>query len=208
MSITYNENSIIIKKLLKSKEIAYSDIRSVVLSSNESIITTKLGEIIKYKDGLICDRKNLYRAIKKLNIYFRNEDELSEVDNLYSIDEISKKISENQAYVKEYAGNLIRQELGPEYDINLYSIDVDDYIEMCFDFTKNGEIIKDNPGETQYSVSTDPSESFDGYVVAFLLEWDGNGKYGITEELKYRESCEKYINQSINCFVENYRNIC
>lgn len=208
MSITYNENSIIIKKLLKSKEIAYSDIRSVVLSSNESIITTKLGEIIKYKDGLICDRKNLYRAIKKLNIYFRNEDELSEVDNLYSIDEISKKISENQEYVKEYAGNLIRQELGPEYDINLYSIDVDDYIEMCFDFTKNGEIIKDNPGETQYSVSTDPSESFDGYVVAFLLEWDGNGKYGITEELKYRESCEKYINQSINCFVENYRNNC
>ena len=208
MSITYNENSIIIKKLLKSKEIAYSDIRSVVLSSNESIITTKLGEIIKYKDGLICDRKNLYRAIKKLNIYFRNEDELSEVDNLYSIDEISKKISENQAYVKEYAGNLIRQELGAEYDINLYSIDVNDYIEMCFDFTKNGEVIKDNPGETQYSVSTDPSESFDGYVVAFLLEWDGNGKYGITEALKYRESCEKYINQSINCFVENYRNNC
>ena len=95
MSITYNENSIIIKKLLKSKEIAYSDIRSVVLSGNESIITTKLGEIIKYKDSLICDQKNLYRAIKKLNIYFRNEDELSEVDNLYSIDEISKKISEN-----------------------------------------------------------------------------------------------------------------
>ena len=208
MSITYNENSIIIKKLLKSKEIAYSDIRSVVLFGNESIITTKLGEIIKYKDSLICDRKNLYRAIKKLNIYFRNEDELSEVDNLYSIDEISKKISENQAYVKEYAGNLIRQELGAEYDINLYSIDVNDYIEMCFDFTKNGEVIKDNPGETQYSVSTDPSESFDGYVVAFLLEWDGNGKYGITEALKYRESCEKYINQSINCFVENYRNNC
>lgn len=49
---------------------------------------------------------------------------------------------------------------------------------------KNGEPVKDIPEASKYDSSDIEPYSFDNYVLAFLVEWDGIGRYGVTEEVK------------------------
>lgn len=205
MSISYDDKGIHIKKLFKSREIPYSDIRSMILSEQGYIFTTKVGEVINAKQSLFNDHTALFGAIKKYNILFKNEEELEEIEDVYSIDEINKMIKETKSITEEYAGNFIRDKFGTEYDIDLRIIDEDEYINMYLRLVKNGDLVKDIPEESKYeSADTDPY-SFDNFVLAFLVEWDGCGRYGVTEEMKTRESCEKYLEQMLKSFSENYK---
>ena len=188
MRISYDDKGIKISKLFKTQEISYSDIKSVVLLNDEYIVTTKIGEVVKYKEGLFCNHNPLYKAFKEFNICFRNDDESDE--EVYSIDEINEKVKENQAYAKEFAGNLIKQELGAEYDIETKISDEGEYITMYFYLTKNGEIVKDIPKDVMAGGSDGGPYAFDEYVVAYLLEWNGYGGYGITKEVKDKVACD------------------
>jgi len=124
---------------------------------------------------------------------------------VYSIDEVNKMIEETKNITEEYAGNLIRDKFGPEYDIDLRIIDEAEYINMYLRLVKNGDLVKDIPEESKYeSADTDPY-SFDNFVLAFLVEWDGCGRYGVTEEMKTRGSCEKYLEQMLKSFSEIYK---
>ena len=205
MSISYDDKGIHIKKLFKSREIPYSDFRSVILSEQGYAFTTKDGETINAKQSLFSDHTALFGAIKKYNILFKNEEELEETEDVYSIDEVNKMIEETKNITEEYAGNLIRDKFGPEYDIDLRIIDEDEYINMYLWLVKNGELVKDIPEELKYESADIEPYSFDNFVLAFLVEWDGCGRYGVTEEMKKRESCEKYLEQMLNYFFENYK---
>lgn len=205
MSVTYDDKGIYIKKLFKSRELLYSDIRSVVLSEHGYVFITKGGEVINAKQSFLSDHTALFSAIRKYNILFKNEEELKETEDVYSIDEVNKMIEETKNITEQYGGNLIRDKFGPEYDIDLRIIDEDEYINMYLRLTKNGDLVKDIPEESKYESSDIEPYSFDNFVLAFLVEWDGTGKYGVTEEMKKREACEKYLEQMFKCFFEDYK---
>ncbi len=204
MNIRYDEKGIHIKKLFKSRVIPYSDIRSVVLSNGEYTFTTKEGELINSKYRLFGNRAALYAAFKEYNIHFKNEDDLKETENVYSMDEVNEKIAQTQTVIEEYAGNLIRGKFGPAYGIDVRTIDEGELINMYFRLLKNGELVKDIPEEAKYESDDTEPYSFDNFVLAFLLEWDGYGKYGVTREVENREACELYLAQSLNFFFEHY----
>ncbi|MBQ8198499.1 MAG: hypothetical protein IJZ76_03630 [Lachnospiraceae bacterium] len=46
--------------------------------------------------------------------------------------------------------------------------------------------------------------AFDSFVMAYLVEWDGCGKYGLTQEMENREKCEEYLEGPLKCLFENY----
>ncbi len=205
MKITYDDKGIHIKKLFKSREIPYSDIRSVVLSNEEYTFTTKAGEMVVGKCRLFSNTAPLYEAIKKYNIYFKDEGELNVMEMVYSIEEIHEKIAQTQTVIKEYADKIIHDKLGPEYDMDTEVIDEGEWINVYFRLLKNGELVKDLSEDAKYdSEGVDPY-SFDNYLLAFLVEWDGNGKYGVTEEVKKSELWEKYLESSLKQLFEHYK---
>lgn len=205
MGITYDETGLHIKKLFTSREIPYSDIKSVVLADSEYTFTTNDGEVIKFKSRLFDNHEILWDASRKYNIHFKDEDSLKDADDVYIIEEVNEKIAQTQAVVEEYAGNLIRDKFGPEYGIDTKVIDEGEWINMYLMLLKNGELVKDIPRKAKYEDADIEPDSFDNFVLAFLLEWDDCGRYGVTREVENRESCEKYLTLSLNHFFEHYK---
>lgn len=205
MKITYDDKGIHIKKLFKSQEIPYSDIRSVVFANGEYTFTTKAGEAVVGKRHLFSNTAPLYEAIKKYNLYFKDEEELKEEEKLYSIEEIHEKLAQTQIVIKEYADKRIHDKLGPEYDMDTAVIDEGEWINVYFRLLKNGELVTDLSEEAKYDSTGSDPYSFDNYVLAFLVEWDGTGKYGVTEEVKYSELWENYLKSSLKQLFEHYK---
>lgn len=205
MNIKYDDKGIHIKKMFQSREIPYSNIRSVVLSDMKYTFTTNDGEVINSKSRFFSNDAALYDAIRKYNIYFKNEDELKGTNNLYSINEVNEKIAQTQTVTEEYAGKLICTKLGPEYGIDVRIIDEGEWINMYLRLVKNGELVMDIPAEAKYTSADSEPYSFDNYALAFIVEWDGYGRYGVTAEVETREACEKYLEESLNYFFENYK---
>ena len=197
MNITYEDKGIRIKKLFKSREIPYSEIRSVSLSNGEYTFTTKGGEVIVGKYRVFGNQKPIYEAIKKYNIHFRSEDELKETDKVYSIEEVHEKTAQTQTVIREYANKLLHDKLGPEYDIDTKLIDEGELVNVYFSLLKNGVLVEDIPEAAKYDSDGVDPYSFDNYVLAFLVEWDGNGRYGVTEEVEKPEFWEQYLKQSL-----------
>ncbi len=204
MKIVYDDKRIYIKKLFNWREIPYSDIRSVVLVNMVYTITTNEGEVISSKKRLFGDYTALYKAFREYNIYFKNEDELKETNSVYSINEVNEMIAKTQSVVEEYAGNLIHEKVGAEYDIAVKTIDEDEYINLYLFLLKNGVIVKDIPKGAKYESADIEPYSFDNFVLAFLLEWNSCGRYGVTKEVEKRETCEMYLTQSLNFLFEHY----
>lgn len=204
MNAMCNDTGIYIKKLFKSREIPYSDIRSVVLSNMEYIFTTREGEIINSKCSFFSNAVVLFDAFKKYNIHFKNEDELKRINRVYFMDEVEEQFAQTRRITEEYADNLIRDRLGPEYGIDVRIIEEGEWISMYLRLLKNGELVMDIPEEAKYGFGDIEQYSFDNFVLAFLVEWDGYGKYGVTKEVETRESCEAYLEQSLNYFLENF----
>ena len=201
MNITYDEKGVHIKKLFKSKKIPYTDIRSVVMANEECTLTTKDGETIVSKNGHTL----LYKAIKKYNIYFKNEDELKEVDNVYSLEEMNEKIAQAQTFIKEYADKLIHDKLGLEYSMDTKIIDEGEWVSVYFPLLKNGEVVKDISENAKYESADIEPYSIDNYTLAYLLEWDGSGKYGVTEEVEKNELWETCLDSTLKCLFEHYK---
>ena len=204
MKITYGKNGIRMKKLFGSREISYSDIRSAVLDKGEYTFTTKKGEVITAKYQLFEDRTVLYEAIKKYNIYFKDAEEPDAYENVYFAEELNEKILQAQAMIKEYAGSCVRSKLGPEYDVDTVVMDEGELINVYFRLLKSGELVKDIPDEAKYDFSELEPYAFDSFVMAYLVEWDGCGKYGLTQEMENRKMCVKYLEGPLKCLLENY----
>lgn len=204
MKITYEKNGIRMKKLFGSREIPYSDIHSAVLAKGEYTFTTKSGEVITVKYQLFEDRTALYEAIKEYNIYFKDAEEPDVYENVYSGEELSEKILQAQAMIKEYAGNSVRNKLGPQYDVDTVVIDEGELTNVYFRLLKSGELVKDIPDEAKYDFSDLEPYAFDSFVMAYLVEWDGYGKYGLTREMENRKLCEEYLDEPLKCLLENY----
>ena len=205
MNITYDEKGVLIKKLFKSREIPYTDIRSVVMANEECMLTTKDGETIVSKNGFFPGHTLLYKAIKKYNIYFKNEDELKEVDNVYSLEEMNEKIAQTQTFIKEYADKLIHDKLGLEYGMDTKVIDEGEWVSVSLLLLKNGEVIKDISENAKYESADIEPYSIDNYILAYLLEWDGSGKYGVTEEVEKNELWETCLDSTLKCLFEHYK---
>lgn len=202
MKITYDDKGIHIKKLFKSREIPYSDIRSVVLSNGEYTFTTKAGEVIVGKYRIFDNRAPLYDAFKNYNIHFRDEDELKETDKVYSIEEVREKIAQTQTVIREYANKLLHDKFGSEYDIDMKMIDEGELVNVYFSLLKNGALVEDIPEAAKYDSDGVDPYSFDNYVLAFLVEWDGNGRYSVTEEVEKPEFWGQYLKQPLKQLFE------
>ena len=123
---------------------------------------------------------------------------------MYSIEEIYDKAKEMQSFVMEYVSKHIQEKYGPEYGLELSIKDEGIFVCLIFKFTKNGEVVKDISKELTLEFSNREPGSFDDMVIAFLLEWDGCGKYGVTKELTQREECEKYLDLVLKNLYEVY----
>lgn len=175
------------------------------MSNGEYQFTTNEGEVINSKDRIFSNHTALYDAFRKYNIYFKDEDGLKETKYVYSINEVNEKIAQTQTVIEEYAGNLIRDKFGPEYDIDVRTIDEGKWINMYFRLLRNGELVKDIPEDAKFDSADIEPYSFDNCVLAFLLEWNDYGKYGVTKEVEQRELCEKYLAQSLNYLFGHYK---
>ena len=202
MKVTYGKNGIRISKLFKSKEVSYSDIKSVILSGKKYTLTTRAGEIIKSKCDFLCEREPLYAAIKKYNIYFRDEDELREQEKVYSGDELNQKIARAQAVIKDIGGNLIRKEMGDEYDIDSVVKDEGAEINVYFRLLKNGKLVKNIPEEAKFDSTDIEPYAFDNFVFALLVQWDGYGKYAVMDD---GEVYEEDLTMSLEYLFEHYK---
>ncbi len=205
MNITYDEKGVYIKKLFKSREIPYTNIRSVVMANEECTLTTKDGETIVDKKSFFPDYTPLYKGIKKYNIYFKNEDELKEADNVYSLEEMNKKIEQTQTFIREYADKIIHNKLGLEYGMDTKIIDEGEWVSVYFLLLKNGEVVKDISENAKYESADIEPYSIDNYTLAYLLEWDGSGKFGVTEEVEKNELWETCLDSTLKCLFEHYK---
>lgn len=202
MKILYDENGLLVKSLFKTRRITYSELRSVVLSNSEFTFITKTDEVLNSKKHFYTDYAVLYNAIKKYNINFKDEEEFNGLKNVYSISEVYDKTAQMQIIVEEYAGNKIRNKYGAEYGIDCKITDEGEYINMLLRLNRNGELVK-MPKEINLA-DIEPY-AFDDIVVAFLVEWDENGRYGITSEVENREACEEYLDDALNSLFDGYR---
>lgn len=202
MKILYDENGLLVKSLFKTRRIPYSELRSVVLSDSYTFTTTS-GEVLTAQKHFLTDHAVLYNAIKKYNIIFKDEEQLNENQNVYSISEVNDKIAQMQINVEEYAGNKIKDKYGEEYDVDCKLIDEGEYISMFLRLTRNGELVG-MPEDINILYMDIEPYAFDDIVVAFLVEWDGNGRYGVTCEVENREVCEKYLDYALNILFDSY----
>lgn len=204
MKITYDDKGLHIKKVFRSREISYSDVKSVIVSNEEYTFTTKTGEVLKNTRQFGSNYAPLYEAIKKYNIYFKSENDLNTLEKVYSGEEVNEKIVQTQSFIKKYADKFIREKLGPEYGFDSVNIDDVEWIEMYFRLLKNGEVVQDIPEAAKYEPDDKGLYAFDVFTLAFLVEWDGYGRYGVVEEVESREECEAYIVQPLKHLLQYY----
>lgn len=207
MGIIYDDNGINIKKLFKKQVIPYSEIKSIVIMDTENVateyaVTKKDGEVITYKEGMFTKRDPLYRAIKKYNIYFKDEEEYKKAENLYSEEDINKMIVQVQAFVNEYSRSYIRERLGEEFDIDTVVRDEGQYISIYLRVTANGQLVIVTKDDSPCLAPDEDMYAFDDIVMGYLIEWDGCGRYGITEEMKNRVACEEYLRDTFKYVFE------
>lgn len=203
MSILFDENGITIKKFFSKRVIQYNELRSIVLSDSEYTFTTKAGEIITLKQRLLMGDNSFYEGIKKYNIIFKDEDQLKQGGNVYPSNEINEKIAQMQTVIEEYAGKQIREKYGNEYGIDCNTMEEGELLTVNLRLTKSGELVRMPEVVNKYLEDIDVY-TFDNLVVAFLVEWDGNGRYGVTNELVMQEACEKYVDSALELLFENY----
>ena len=59
--------------------------------------------------------------------------------------------------------------------------------------------------EAKYDSADIEPYAFENFVLAFLVEWDGYGKYGVTKEMDDREKCEEYLKIPLEYLFEHYK---
>ena len=198
------------KKALFTKEILFSDIVEITVGKNIFRLTTRAGKEIKEKIGFgkaFHLKPELFDAIRKNNIAFRDEDALEDTTKIVSSEELEKEVEKAEAIVSPYANKLIKECLGESYSIELTTLFDDQFVSMYFSLLKDGTPVTDLSEEAAYSPSPLVPGSFDLLTVAILCKWDAtrnSGRYDLTIEMIDRAACEKYVNEAITEFLAHY----
>ena len=183
------ENGIRIKKsLFSSVEVPFPEIKSIVIASGNSSVTTKDGK--KYTStrvDLITNRfPELYDLIVEHNIRFDNQYDISGIGKTYSHDEVDKMIEETRDLAKKTADHLITERLGEEYSVALDVKENNEGAVLFFRLSKNGEIVT-LPKDANNGLYDSEPNTFDDMVLSFLCSWDPDtrsGSYGVTVEME------------------------
>ena len=186
MIFKVTDEGIVIKRLVSSRLIAYSDLKSIRLNGDSIVFTDKAGEETVLKTSLfyVYPYPEMYRAIKKYNIAYRNERDLKDVKRTYTDAEVSGVIARTLELVRQTAGASIRKNLGKDYEIELTVGDEIEYTVLHFRVVKPGD-----PGASD-------KEPFEDMVMSYLCEWDpatASGIYGVTVDLEDDELCREYV---------------
>lgn len=173
MGIKYEDNELLISHFFSKKRISYKDLKSIRITVDGIVFETRDGEKVTEKDRLLDDKANLYEAVRKHNISYRDEVELDGMSETFTREELEPMIGKARDYAQELTSQDVKAQLGDAYDIRIEVSEIDEYIQMDLYFQKDG---KDDPKRG----------SFDDITLAFLVEWDTISRralYGITEEM-------------------------
>lgn len=205
MNIVCGEKGIQIKKLFGSREILYSDISSVVFSDREYTFTTKSGEVFAAKFRFFDNPALLYEAVQKYNIHFSNADELSAQNEVYPVEQVNEKSAQVKAVIEEYAGRSVREKMGAEYGVDAKVGYEGEWINMYLKLLKNGQVVTDISEKAKYTSDDVDPYAFDNIALAYLVEWDGFGRYALTNEMDNPQLCEAYLKEPLEYLFENYK---
>ncbi|MBO4390277.1 MAG: hypothetical protein J5825_05425 [Lachnospiraceae bacterium] len=207
-----NDNGITIKKLFRSRLIAYEEIQSIVEDGEHNYISTKDGETIDISRGLSSITWKypiLLKYIEQYNIEFRAEDDLRNGAPLYTYEEVLQVAERTEEWIKEYANCLIVSKLGADHSIEteFYGLsDQESGINLLL--LKDGNKVTLPEKLRNGCYTTDPSAI--DYVELFFgpVLWDTEhrcGKYGVTVECLDEEQCRKTTLDLVNEFCEEYQ---
>ena len=194
------ENGIKFKRLIGSRVIPFSDIRSIRLLDGSNLFTTQSGEEIKtVKSKPIA----LYEAVITNNISFYDETEHEE--KYYTREELNPLIAAATKVASKVANDYIKEHLGEDYSIETELLEKPNEINLCFVMHHNGNVVTDLPPDV---LDQDPERvpgCCDSMALAWLNEWDSascSGKYGIVVELRDLDICRKTQLDSMKFVVE------
>ena len=194
------ENGIKFKRLIGSRVIPFSDIRSIRLLDGSNLFTTQSGEEIKtVKSKPIA----LYEAVITNNISFYDETEHEE--KYYTREELNPLIDAAAKVASKAANDYIKEHLGEDYSIDTELLEDPNEINLCFVLLHNGIVVSDLPPDV---LDQDPERvpgCCDSMALAWLNEWDSascSGKYGIVVELRDLDICRKTQLDSMKFVVE------
>ncbi|MCR5804269.1 MAG: PH domain-containing protein [Clostridia bacterium] len=194
MGIIYEDNELIIKGLFSKKKIAYKDIKSIEIKKDGIVFTTREGDEITSKDGFFDDKENLFGAIRKFNISYRNQNELEGVSETYTREELDDKFQKAKDLAYAISSQDVKKKLGEKYDIELDIKEVEEYVTMYLSLTEDGEVLKS-------------MGAFDDITLAYLVEWDQSlncAKYGITVEMTDEEKMREAVQYSLQYLYEEF----
>ena len=194
------ENGIKFKRLIGSRVIPFSDIRSIRLLDESNLFTTQSGEEIKTVKSIPIA---LYEAVITNNISFYDETEHEE--KYYTREELNPLIDAAIKVASKAANDYIKELLGEDYSIETELLEDANEITLCFVLLHNGIVVADLPPDV---LDQDPERvpgCCDSMTLAWLNEWDSatcSGKYGIVVELKDLDICRKTQLASMKYVVE------
>ena len=194
------ENGIKFKRLIGSRVIPFSDIRSIRLLDGGVLFTTQDGEEIETTAGTPVA---LYEAVIANNISFYDETEHEE--KYYTREELNPLIDAAAKVASKAANDYIKEHLGEDYSIDTELLEDPNEINLCFVLLHNGIVVSDLPPDV---LDQDPERvpgCCDSMTLAWLSEWDSascSGKYGIVVELKDLDICRKTQLASMKFVVE------
>jgi hypothetical protein len=194
------ENGIEFKRLIGSKVIPFSDIRSICLLDGKILFTTQGGEEIETVANTPVE---LYAAVIANNISFYDETEHEE--KYYTREELNPLIAAATEVASKAANDYIKEHLGEDYSIDTELLEEPNEINLCFVLFHNGTVVTDLPSDI---LDQDPERvpgCCDSMALAWLNEWDSasrSGKYGIVVELRDPDICRKTQLDSMKFVVE------
>ena len=194
------ENGIKFKRLIGSRVIPFSDIRSIRLLDGSNLFTTQGGEEIETTAGTPVA---LYEAVIANNISFYDETEHEE--KYYTREELNPLIAAATKVASKVANDYIKEHLGEDYSIETELLEKPNEINLCFVMHHNGSVVTDLPPDV---LDQDPERvpgCCDSMALAWLNEWDSascSGKYGIVVELRDLDICRKTQLDSMKFVVE------
>ncbi|MBO4636547.1 MAG: PH domain-containing protein [Clostridiales bacterium] len=172
MDIKVNEEGIEIRKLFGTKRIAFADIRSIEADGKRFTVTSKDDKKIVFDDMLFIGKDQIIRNAVKNNIAYKEILEPEEEGPLYTIEQVREITGKAEEFITRSGNKILSEQLGPEYEICVHSVDIKDCIIMYWSLKKSGRIVDipeasradDEYGEDPYA--------FEDMLIAFLVNWD------------------------------------
>jgi len=183
MRIQADENGFMIKTLLKTVSLPYKDVRSIVVETPKKTVIRSF-EKEEYVDttpgGFTFSYPTVMDMIVMYNIYFRNETAYKESgeDFILGKEEKDKYLSSMVEGAREEARNMVKEQLGPKFDLDLRILEIHQETILCFILLRNGNVVTDMPECIRQYGDEEIPASFDVLTLADLCFWDNSSRSG------------------------------